>query len=157
LQASKDSAELANGRERMKKPVKKAFDQAVEELKKQLKSENLLGDDAACIKLDGRVRPLAFYQEGADLLTVSEYLTRIVQQAKKYPEYDRNMLGIQSADFLYGPFCLTFGKEFNHQLAALMPIVTIGDINGAQLSSPEKMILAAMRARCQREQQALSR
>lgn len=154
LQASKGSAELANMRERMKKPVKKAFDQAVETLKKQLKSENLLGDDAAYIKLDGRIRPLAFYQEGADLLTVREYLTRIVKQAKKYPEYDRNMLGIWEAKIMHGPSSPSLRLGFNHQLAALMPIVTLEDIKSADITTTEKFILTAMHARCQREQQA---
>ncbi len=133
---------------------KKQFDAAFGVLKKELQENGVIGDDSACLKLDGRIRPLSFYQEGADILTVSEYLTRIVKQAKAHHLYDLNMVGSAEVKRMHGVVSPSISNALNRQLAVLMPIVTEEDIQKTDLAWPDKVLLTQMYARHQREQPA---
>ncbi len=111
----------------------------------------LPADDCATIKLDTRDR-LKFYQEGTDILPVSEYLSRIYEGAMGSKYYGRSMMNVQDADY--------FAHGYNHhasnaiakkQISLLAPVLTEDDIRQARIPQHAKHILYALRSQYQHE------
>lgn len=121
------------------------LDTRLKQMKQMLTDYNVISDDFAPVKIDMKERPLQFYQEGADLIPMSEYITRIVQQALINKRYDRNMLGaITETSFKHGPNHHVIDAIARKEIAMLAPAIYPQDIEDAEIPSNLKFALKAI-------------
>jgi len=136
------------------------LDARLKQMKSALNDMKIVGDDHSDIKLDMKERPLQFYQEGADLLPVSEYLTRIINQSHGNARYDRNMVGAHGdGKYKHGVNHHLVNALGSKEIAMLVPIIQPQDIDDADITPALKYALRGLVAQYQagKETSGLSR
>lgn len=119
--------------------------QQLKKLKAALSDAGLLRGDTADVKLDIKVRPLGLYQEGADLLPMSEYITRIVKQGMSNSRYDSNVAGLQAGhNYKHGHNHHLAMSLLEKQIGMLAPIILPEDIEEARIPCSVKFALHGM-------------
>lgn len=134
------------------------LDARLKQIKRVLAGYNIATDDHAPVKLDMKERPLQFYQEGADLIPMSEYLTRIVNQSLVNGRYDRNMVGSRiMSGYKHGPNHHLLDSVARKEIAMLAPVITVDDIEEAQIPRSIKHALHAIMRGYNPDKETLSR
>lgn len=134
------------------------LDARLKQIKHVLAGYGIAGDDHAPVKLDMKERPLQFYQEGADLIPMSEYLTRIVSQSLVNGRYDRNMVGSRiMPGYKHGPNHHLLSSVARKEIAMLAPVITASDIEEAEIPRSIKHALYAIMRGYNPDKEALAR